>query len=183
MHLVQRVAAIVLTLGLGAGLTGCGFHLKGTNPNVAPVTYANMKLVLPKDTEELEEKLNIYLGAAGIKLNNDPQSYTLHVLDYSPRRLELNGKLVETLLRLNVTFRIEDAQGKPVTEPRTVMATRSYQYDVATVNTDDQEQKFLNQVIIDDVAQQIARQISSNRLPSATQRTAQPAVTSAPISK
>ena len=44
MHLVQRVAAIVLTLGLGAGLTGCGFHLKGTNPNVAPVTYANMSL-------------------------------------------------------------------------------------------------------------------------------------------
>ncbi len=29
-----------------------------------------------------------------------------------------------------------------ITEPRTVMATRSYQYDVATVNTDDQEQKF-----------------------------------------
>ena len=45
------------------------------------------------------------------------------------------------------------------------MASRSYQYDVATVNTDDQEQKFLKEVIIDDVAQQIVRQISSNRLP------------------
>lgn len=46
------------------------------------------------------------------------------------------------------------------------MASRSYQYDVATVNiTDDQEQKFLREVIIDDVAQQIVRQISSNRLP------------------
>ena len=109
MHLVQRAAAIVLTLGLGAGLTGCGFHLKGTNPNVAPVTYANMKLALPKDTEELEEKLNIYLGAAGVKINNDAQAYTLRVLDYTPRRMELNGKLVETLLRLSVTFRIEDA--------------------------------------------------------------------------
>lgn len=174
MHLVQRAAAIVLTLGLGAGLTGCGFHLKGTNPNVAPVTYANMKLALPKDTEELEEKLNIYLGAAGIKVGNDAQAYTLRILDYTPRRMELNGKLVETLLRLNVTFRIEDAQGNPVTEPRTVMATRTYQYDVATVNTDDQEQVFLNKVIIDDVAQQIARQISSNRLPPAIQRTAAP---------
>lgn len=28
MHLVQRVAAIVLTLGLSASLVGCGFHLK-----------------------------------------------------------------------------------------------------------------------------------------------------------
>ena len=72
--------------------------------------------------------------------------------------------MVETLLRLSVTFRIE-CTGNPITEPRTVMASRSYQYDVATVNTDDQEQKFLKEVIIDDVAQQIVRQISSNRLP------------------
>ncbi|MGE8562819.1 MAG: hypothetical protein ACN6NM_03380, partial [Acinetobacter bohemicus] len=26
MHLVQRVAAVVLTLGLSASLVGCGFH-------------------------------------------------------------------------------------------------------------------------------------------------------------
>ena len=28
MHLAQRFAAIVLTLGLSAGLVGCGFHLE-----------------------------------------------------------------------------------------------------------------------------------------------------------
>lgn len=183
MHLVQRVAAVVLTLGLSASLVGCGFHLKGMNPTTAPAAYSKMSLALPNNTEELHEKLAIYLGATGVQLSNNPDAYVLRVLEYTPQRHELNGKLVETLLRLTVTFRIEDAQGKPVTEPRTVMATRSYQYDVATVNTDDQEQKFLNQVIIDDVAQQIARQISSNRLPLATQRTAQPAVTSAPISE
>ena len=65
--------------------------------------------------------------------------------------------------------RIEDAQGRPITEPRTVVATRSYQYNVETVNTDDQEKNYLNQVIVDDVAQQIVRQISSNRLPPAQQ--------------
>jgi len=135
-----------------------------------------MSLSLPPNTEELQEKLAVYLGAAGVQLSNAPNAYVLRVLDYTPRRLELNGKLVETLLRLNVTFRIEDAQGNPITEPRTVVATRTYQYDIETVNTDDQEQKYLNQVIIDDVAQQIARQISSNRLPLAKQNTsAQPA--------
>lgn len=180
MLLAQRVAAIILTMGLGAGLTGCGFHLKGTNPNVAPVTYANMSLALPKDAEDLEEKLPIYLGAAGVTLSNDPNNYVLRVLDYTPRRLELNGKLVETLLRLTVTFHIEDAQGRPITEPRTVMATRTYQYDVATVNTDDQEQKYLKKLIIDDIAQQIARQISSNRLPPAVQQTQAPVSITAP---
>ncbi len=172
MHLVQRVAAIVLTMGLSAGMVGCGFHLKGTNPAAVPVAYSNMRLALPENTDDLHEKLAIYLGSAGVQLSNNQNAYVLHVLDYTPRRLELNGKLVETLLRLNVTFQIEDAQGNPVTEPRTLMATRSYQYDVATVNTDDQEEKYLKQVIIDDIAQQIVRQISSNRLPKANPLTA-----------
>ncbi|MFN0297171.1 LPS assembly lipoprotein LptE [Acinetobacter albensis] len=165
MHLVQRVAAIVLTLGLSASLVGCGFHLKGTNPTTAPVAYSKMRLVLPNNTEELQEKLAVYLGATGIQLSENPDAYVLRVLDYNPQRHELNGKLVETLLRLTVTFRIEDAQGQPLTEPRTITASRSYQYNVETVNTDDQEQKYLNQVIIDDLAQQIVRQIASNRLP------------------
>lgn len=175
MHLGKRLAAIVLTCGLSAGLAGCGFHLKGTTPNSAPLAYSTMSLSLPAHTEELQEKLAVYLGAAGIQLNNAPNAYVLHILDYTPRRLELNGKLVETLLRLNVTFRIEDAQGNPITDARTVVATRTYQYNIETVNTDDQEQKFLNQVLIDDIAQQIARQISSNRLPLVKDRPSTPA--------
>lgn len=165
MHLVQRVAAIVLTLGLSASLVGCGFHLKGMNPTTAPVAYSKMRLVLPDNSEELHEKLAIYLAATGIQLSDNSDAYVLRVLEYTPQRHELNGKLVETLLRLTVTFRIEDAQGQAVTEPRSITASRSYQYNVETVNTDDQEQKYLNQVIIDDMAQQIVRQIASNRLP------------------
>lgn len=165
MHLVQRVAAVVLTLGLSASMVGCGFYLKGTNPNVAPIAYQKMNLVMPADTEDLQEKLVVYLGAAGVQLSNQNDAYILRILDYKPQRMELNGKLVETLLRLNVTFRIENAQGQALTEPRTVVATRSYQYDVETVDTEDQEQKYLKQIVIDDVARQIVRQISSNRLP------------------
>lgn len=174
MHLGKRFATIILTCGLGAGLVGCGFHLKGTQLSATPVAYAQMSLSLPKDTEELEEKLSIYLGAAGVQLSNSPNAYRLHVYSYTPVRQELRGKLIETLLRLNVTFRIEDAQGNPVTEMRTVTASRSYQYNLATVNTDDQEEKFLKEVLIDDVAQQIVRQISSNRLPKVTNSTTQP---------
>ena len=135
------------------------------NPSVTPIAYNKINLVMPANTEALQEKLAVYLGAAGVQLSDQPDAYILRILDYTPRRLELNGKLVETLLRLNVTFRIEDSQGNPITEPRTLLATRTYQYDIETVNTDDQEQKYLNNVIIDDIAQQIARQISSNRLP------------------
>ena len=56
MHLGKRLAAIVLTCGLSAGLVGCGFHLKGTNPSATPIAYSKMNLVLPKNTDELHEK-------------------------------------------------------------------------------------------------------------------------------
>lgn len=168
MHLVQRIATIVLTLGLSAGLVGCGFHLQGTNAAATPLVYTKLQLVLPKNTSELENKLSVYLTAAGVQMSQSNDTHILRVLDYTPRRMELNGKLVETILRLTVTFQIEDRQGNPVTEPRTLTASRSYQYDVATVNTDDQQYYYLERVLVDDLAQQITRQIAANRLPKAS---------------
>lgn len=167
MSLVKRLATVVLTLGLGASLVGCGFHLKGTSPTTVPLAYSKLGLVLPAQTEELENQLSIYLTAAGVQLSNASDAYVLRVLEYTPRRQLLNGKLTEVLLRLTVTFQIEDRQGQPVTAPRTLTASRSYQYDVETVNTDNQEESYLQRLIIDDLAQQISRQISANRLPHA----------------
>ena len=167
MHLAQRLAAIVLTLGLSAGLVGCGFHLKGSNPAAIPLVYNKLTLVLPDNTDELENRLSIYLSATGVQLSNAKDAYVLRILDYTPRRQLLNGKLTEVLLRLTVTFQIEDRQGRKITEPRTLTASRSYQYDVATVNTDNQQEAYLNRIVIDDLAQQLTRQIAANRLPKA----------------
>ena len=167
MHLAQRLAAIVLTLGLSAGLVGCGFHLKGSNPAAIPLVYNKLTLVLPDNTDELENRLSIYLSATGVQLSNGNDAYVLRILDYTPRRQLLNGKLTEVLLRLTVTFQIEDHQGRKMTEPRTLTASRNYQYDVATVNTDNQQEAYLNRIVIDDLAQQLTRQIAANRLPKA----------------
>ena len=167
MHLAQRLAAIVLTLGLSAGLVGCGFHLKGSNPAAIPLVYNKLTLVLPDNTDELENRLSIYLSASGVQLSNANDAYVLRILDYTPRRQLLNGKLTEVLLRLTVTFQIENRQGNKITEPRTLTASRTYQYDVATVNTDNQQEAYLTRIIVDDVALQITRQIAANRLPKA----------------
>ena len=132
-----------------------------------PLVYTKFLLVLPENTQDLEKKLSAYLSATGVQLSNANDAYILRVLDYQPVRHELKGSLIEVLLRLSVTFQIEDRQGNPITEPRTLTASRSYQYNVATVNTDDQQYRYLSQILIDDVAQQMSRQISANRLPKA----------------
>ncbi|HHP8816262.1 TPA: LPS assembly lipoprotein LptE, partial [Acinetobacter baumannii] len=126
-----------------------------------------LSLELPAKTDDLETQLKVYLTANGVQLSNDNDAYVLRVLEYTPRRQLLNGKLTEVLLRLTVTFQIEDRQGNKITEPRTLTAARSYQYDLATVNTENQQESYLQRIVIDDLAQQITRQISANRLPKA----------------
>ncbi|MCF9034969.1 LPS assembly lipoprotein LptE [Acinetobacter nectaris] len=166
MHLVQRLSAVILTLGLSVSLVGCGFHLVGHGPNATPLVYQHMKLDLPSNTANLGEKLKVYLIGNGAKFDQDPNAYTLHVLDYQYRRQKLSGRVAEVILHLDVTFQIEDRNGSPVTEPRTISSVKTYQYNVATVNVDDNEESYLNDMLVDDVAQQMARQISTNRLPA-----------------
>lgn len=179
MHLVPRLASVVLTLGLSAGLVGCGFHLKGLSPTSIPVAYPHMKLNLPSEAmhvtdsnnnmipqkNTLQIKLKSYLSGYGIQFDDAKEAYTLHVLDYHYRRQKLSGRVAEVILYLNVTFQIEDAQGRPVTTPRSINGVKSYQYNVASVNVDDNEQDAVISLLIDDVAQQMARQIATNRLP------------------
>lgn len=173
MHPAQRFAAIVLSLSLAASLVGCGFHLKGTQSSQT-VVYQKLQLQFPEnvETDELQSRVSVYLAAAGVQLSNASDAQVLRITDYTPRRQLLNGKLTEVLLRLSVTFHIEDQNGKALTAPRTLTTTRSYQYDLATVNTENQEQDFLSNIMIDDIAQQISRQVASNRLPKIDARDA-----------
>lgn len=166
MHLVHRLSAVILTLGLSASLVGCGFHLTGLGPNATPIAYQHMQLNLPPQADRLGDKLTVYLTGSGVKFDRAPNAYTLRVLDYNYRRQKLNGRVAEVILHLNVTFQIEDRQGRPVTQPRTIASVKNYQYNVATVNVDDNEEEYLIDLLIDDVAQQMTRQISTNRIPA-----------------
>lgn len=166
MHLVHRLTAVFLTLGLSASLVGCGFHLVDKGPYATPVAYNNIALNLPSKANALDDKLKVYLTANGIHVTSNTNQYTLRVLDYNNRRQKLNGRVAEVILQLNTTFQIEDKNGNPITEPRTVSSVKTYQYNVATVNVDDNEERYLSDILVDDVAQQMARQIATNRLPT-----------------
>lgn len=168
MHLTHRFAAVVLTLGLSESLVGCGFNLVGKSPYATPVAYNNMALSLPTKAEALKEKLIVYLTGNGIHVTTNTHQYTLRVLDYNYRRQKLSGRVAEVILQLNATFQIEEKNGKVITQPRTISSVKSYQYNVATVNVDDNEESYLGNILVDDIAQQMARQIATNRLPTTT---------------
>lgn len=166
MHLSHKLAAIVFTLGLSSSLIGCGFHVRGSQTAALPGQYQSIALSIPENAQALKKPLEIALTNIGSRVNQTGSQRVLRINDYQLKRRLFSGTLTEAQLQLTVTFSIEDLSGQRITAPRTVYAQRSYQYDRATVNVDDQENDYLIQVMQNDIAEQISRQISANRLPA-----------------
>lgn len=161
--LVQCIAIPMICLSM-AGLGGCGFHLRGTQTAAIPVEYQQLNLNLPKEARQLDEPLRVYLQSLGVKLDQNKDAPVLKITDYNSIRQLLSGRLTEVQLRLQVTFHIEDSQGKPLTTENTIYARRNYQYAIDTVNTENQEETHLIEQMNMDAAQQIARQLHAGRL-------------------
>jgi LPS-assembly lipoprotein len=153
----------LLCIGL-SGLTACGFHLRGTQSAAISADYQHLQLVMPDIADPLREPLSVYLQSLGANLDNNKQSPILRITEYDAKRQLLSGRLTEVQLILKVTFHIEDSAGQPITAERTIFARRNYQYDIATVNTDNQEEVQLIANMNQDAAQQIARQLHAGRL-------------------
>lgn len=169
MHLSHKLAAIVFTLGLSSSLIGCGFHVRGSQTAALPQQYQSIALSIPDQAQALTKPLEIALTNIGSRVNQADSQRVLRINEYKLKRRLFSGTLTEAQLQLSVTFSIEDQAGHRLTAPRTVYAQRSYQYDRATVNVDDQENDYLIQVMHNDISEQISRQLSANRIPQIDQ--------------
>ncbi|MFB2538182.1 MULTISPECIES: LPS assembly lipoprotein LptE [unclassified Acinetobacter] len=174
-------------------LTACGFQLRGVQPDLGSqvknitqnnqfnqVAYPYLKLDLPSSAQALQQPLELQLARIGSKVVNDDKVadelshdkaltfHTLVVHDYQLQRLPLRGRLTEVQLRMSLSFVLQDNQGQTITAPRTLVTQRSYQYDTATINTENQEESYLLQQMYDDLATQLAAQLYYQRLPAAS---------------
>lgn len=177
--LVAIVGTSLLYIMLGialSGLSGCGFHLRGTQTSAIPLAYKQLQLDLPQQASGLREPLTVYLQSLGASVNQDKNAPMIKITDYQQTRQLLSGRLTEVQLRLAITYHIESALGEPLTIDYSVYSRRSYQYDIATVNTENQEEAHLIEEMNLDAALQIARQLHAGRLQyaSAARRPANP---------
>ncbi|ONG41586.1 hypothetical protein BKE30_03920 [Alkanindiges hydrocarboniclasticus] len=164
-----RHLSLSLALGLtAASLSGCGFHLRGTQTSAIPVAYKNVQVDLPQQAAALREPLVVYLQSLGAMVNQDKTAPIIKITDYQQTRQLLSGRLTEVQLRLAITYHIESSLGEPLTIDYSVYSRRSYQYDIATVNTENQEEAHLIEEMNLDAAMQIARQLHAGRMQYAT---------------
>ena len=184
-------------VGATASLSGCGFQLRGYD---APMLFdvAKTAVIIEDNRTSFPLKLPLtrHLEALGVDVidnmtladvaNNNQKvgaetiaAITVNNLRF--KRYELVGVLTEIRLVISadVSYQSMD-NGKPVTLSNPIQIERSYQYNEASVSTDDQQGDQIRDWLYDSLARRITDQYVAIALPKVTPASA---TTSAQIGK
>ena len=184
-------------VGATASLSGCGFQLRGYD---APMLFdvAKTAVIIEDNRTSFPLKLPLtrHLEALGVDVidnmtladvaNNNQKvgaetiaAITVNNLRF--KRYELVGVLTEIRLVISadVSYQSMD-NGKPVTLSNPIQIERSYQYNEASVSTDDQQGDQIREWLYDSLARRITDQYVAIALPKVTPASA---TTSAQIGK
>ena len=185
----QKLATILLTalpmfavLGAGASLSGCGFQLRGYD---APMLFDVNKtaVIIEDDRTSFPLKLPLVsrLTALGVEVidnmtladvaNNNQKAgaepiAAITVNNVRFKRYELVGVLTEIRLVMSADVSYQSIEnGKPVTLTNPIQVERSYQYNEASVSTDDQQGDQIRDWLYDSLARRITDQYVAIALP------------------
>lgn len=185
----KKLAAVLLAslpmfavIGTTAGLSGCGFQLRGYDaPMLLDVaktaviiednrTSFPLKLPLTRRLEILGIDAIDNMTAADVVSNNKQvdaaKIAAITINNVRFKRYELVGVLTEIRLVLSadVSYQTTD-NGKPVTLSNPIRVERSYQYNEASVSTDDQQGDQIRDWLYDSLARRITDQYVAISLP------------------
>lgn len=150
-------------LWLGLMLTACGFHLRGQGSFVLP--YQSM--YVEGGSAQLADELKRAIQAGGAQLTDKPDKAQAIVQVVGEARdkvvMSLNaaGKVREYQLRLRVSFRILDGQGKEFLAPTDIQLIRNFAFDEAQLLAKEAEENLLYRDMQNDAVQQIMRRMSA----------------------
>ena len=173
--LMLATLPMISVVGTASLLTGCGFGLRGYN---TPLNFdvAKTALIIEDNRTSFPLKLPLtrQLEALGVdvvdaitvientKTTNTLESEqiaTIQVNNMRFKRYELVGVLTEIRLVLSADVTYNTFQnGQPVTLTNPIQVERSYQYNEASVSTDDQQGGQIRDWLYDSLARRITDQ-------------------------
>jgi LPS-assembly lipoprotein len=174
---------MLTVIGAATSLSGCSFHLRGYD---TPLRFDVAKTVIVLEDNRtsfpLKLPLTRRLEALGVDVvdsmtlienaSNDgaaEQIATITVNNVRFKRYELVGVLTEIRLVLSADVTYQTMQdGQPVTLTNPIQVERSYQYNEASVSTDDQQGSQIRDWLYDSLARRITDQYVAIGLPKAT---------------
>lgn len=191
-RLLLATLPLLTVVGTTSLLSGCGFQLRGYD---APLRFEMAKTALIIDDNRtsfpLKLPLTHRLKSLGVDVveddsakdpaANNGQIAIIKVDNVRFKRYELVGVLTEIRLVIsaNVTYNTMQ-DGKPVTLSNPIQVERSYQYNEASVSTDDQQGTQIRDWLYESLARRIADQYVAINLPK---KAATAATNTAPLLK
>lgn len=177
------LVAAVLAVS-SATLSGCGFHLRGFEAplhfDVAKTvvnlednkTAFPLKLPLSKRLEALGVDVIDGMSVSNDNLPTEPLA-AITVKNVQFRRYELVGVLTEIRLVLSADVTYQTLQnGEPITLSNPIQVERSYQYNEASVSTEDQQGSQIRDWLYDSLARRITDQYVAIGLPNTPPKSA-----------
>jgi LPS-assembly lipoprotein len=153
----------VAVLALAVAVAGCGFHLRGRTPLPESVSVV---VVTGKD-QELVAALEDALRVSGATLVTDIKQAKA-VLETSDekferrvRTLDTRGKATSYRLHYTARYRLTGADGTALAKDRSVSAARDFDFDADQVLAKENEERDLREEMVEDLAQQILRQLNA----------------------
>ncbi|WP_394213537.1 hypothetical protein [Psychrobacter piscatorii] len=169
-------------LGATAGLSGCGFQLRGYDTPML-INDSKTAVIIEDNRTSFPLKLPLTrrLTTLGvdvidnmtvddvIRSNQQAGAKPIAAIDISNvrfKRYELVGVLTEIRLVLSADVSYQTIEnGKPVTLTNPIQVERSYQYNEASVSTDDQQGDQIRDWLYDSLARRITDQYVAISLP------------------
>lgn len=194
----KKMATALLTalpmfavLGAGASLSGCGFQLRGYDApmlfDVAKTaviiednrTSFPLKLPLTQRLQSLGVEVIDNMTLADVASNNRKVGAetiaAITVNNVRFQRYKLVGVLTEIRLVMSADVSYKTIEnGKPVTLTNPIQVERSYQYNEASVSTDDQQGDQIRDWLYDSLARRITDQYVAIALPKMAPNSATP---------
>ena len=139
----RRVIACLLAVSMVTALSGCGFHLRGSDalPAGMSVTYIQSANPFSSLVDDFADALRTH----GVQVTEDRAAATavlrIHKNDKGRDVLSVNtsGKVLEYQLWQAIRFSVATAENLPVVEQQTVTMRRAYLYRSADVLGSERE--------------------------------------------
>ena len=185
----QKLGAVLLAtlpmfavVGAAAALSGCGFQLRGYDSamlldveKTAVIIEDNrtsfpLKLPLTRRLKTLGVDVISNMSSEEVARNNQKAGAesiaAIDIRNVRFKRYELVGVLTEIRLVLSADVSYQTMEnGKPVTLSNPIQVERSYQYNEASVSTDDQQGEQTRDWLYDTLARRITDQYVAISLP------------------
>ena len=162
----RRCLRAMLGLSVAAGLSACGFQLRGAADYPFKTLYSNFSST---SSLGVELRRNL-LGTGRIELWSDPSQMmradaVLDILSEDRQQVVVgvntSGQVRELQLRLKVRFRLRTPQGLTLIEPVELAQQRDLSFTETAALSKEIEQNMMYRDMQSDIVQQIMRRLAA----------------------